>query len=230
MFFDPVYLLFVMPGILLGLWATFKTRTTFDRYSHVESAKRITGAEAASRLLSGAGIHDVRIEETDGFLSDHYDPAAKVLRLSPGVYHSDSIAAIGVAAHETGHALQYEYGYGPIKIRSAILPATQFATTVSPYMILIGLLTAFEWLAIAGVAFFGLSVVFQLLTLPVEFNASSRALKALGDGGLLTSAELPGAKKVLRAAAMTYVAALFVSLMSLIRLIILLGGRGRRDR
>ena len=128
MFFDPVYLLFVMPGILLGLWATFKTRTTFDRYSHVESAKRITGAEAASRLLSGAGIHDVRIEETDGFLSDHYDPAAKVLRLSPGVYRSDSIAAIGVACHEAGHAIQHATSYGALGLRSALVPAVNLAS------------------------------------------------------------------------------------------------------
>lgn len=138
MFFDPVYLLFVMPGILLGLWATFKTRTTFDRYSHVESAKRITGAEAASRLLSGAGIHDVRIEETDGFLSDHYDPAAKVLRLSPGVYRSDSIAAIGVACHEAGHAIQHATSYGALGFAQRAGSGRQPGESGSVYLFLCG--------------------------------------------------------------------------------------------
>ena len=226
---DYWYLILVVPALLVALFAQVKVQSTFKKYSQIGTRSGLSGAEASMNIQRQNGIR-VPLEQVKGSMTDHYDPRANVIRLSETVYGVRSIAAIGVAAHETGHALQYENGYGPIKIRSAILPATQFATTGSPYMILIGLLTAFEWLAIAGVAFFGLSVVFQLLTLPVEFNASSRALKALGDGGLLTSEELEGAKHVLSAAAMTYVAALFVSLMSLIRLIILLGGRGRRDR
>ena len=226
---DYWYLILVVPALLVALFAQVKVQSTFKKYSQIGTRSGLSGAEASMNIQRQNGIR-VPLEQVKGSMTDHYDPRANVIRLSETVYGVRSIAAIGVAAHESGHALQYENGYGPIKIRRAILPATQFATTVSPYMILIGLLTAFEWLAIAGVAFFGLSVVFQLLTLPVEFNASSRALKALGDGGLLTSEELEGAKHVLSAAAMTYVAALFVSLMSLIRLIILLGGRGRRDR
>ena len=226
---DYWYLILVVPALLVALFAQVKVQSTFKKYSQIGTRSGLSGAEASMNIQRQNGIR-VPLEQVKGSMTDHYDPRANVIRLSETVYGVRSIAAIGVAAHETGHALQYENGYGPIKIRSAILPATQFATTVSPYMILIGLLTAFEWLAIAGVAFFGLSVVLQRLTLPVEFNASSRALKALGDGGLLTSEELEGAKHVLSAAAMTYVAALFVSLMSLIRLIILLGGRGRRDR
>ena len=226
---DYWYLVLVVPALLIALFAQIKVQSTFKKYSRIGTRSGLSGAEASLNIQRQNDIH-VPLEQVKGSMTDHYDPRSNVICLSETVYGVRSIAAIGVAAHETGHALQYEKGYGPIKIRSAILPATQFATKLSPYMILIGLITLIEWLTVAGVAFFGLSVVFQLLTLPVEFNASSRALKALGDGGLLTSEELEGARRVLSAAAMTYVAALFVSLMSLIRLIILFGGRGRRNR
>lgn len=228
MWFDYWYFVLVVPALLVALFAQIKVQSTFKKYSRIGTRSGLSGMEASLNIQYQNGIH-VPLEQVKGSMTDHYDPRTNVIRLSETVYGVRSIAAIGVAAHETGHALQYEKGYGPIKIRSAILPATQFAATVSPYMILVGLLASLEWLTVAGVAFFSLSVAFQLLTLPVEFNASSRALKALGDGGLLTSEELAGAKRVLSAAAMTYVAALFVSLMSLLRLIILLGGRGRRN-
>ncbi len=228
MWFDYWYFVLVVPALLVALFAQIKVQSTFKKYSRIGTRSGMSGMEAPLNIQYQNGIH-VPLEQVKGSMTDHYDPRTNVIRLSETVYGVRSIAAIGVAAHETGHALQYEKGYGPIKIRSAILPATQFAATVSPYMILVGLLASLEWLTVAGVAFFSLSVAFQLLTLPVEFNASSRALKTLGDGGLLTSEELAGAKRVLSAAAMTYVAALFVSLMSLLRLIILLGGRGRRN-
>ena len=229
MFFDPVYLLFVMPGILLGLWATFKTRTTFDRYSHVESAKRITGAEAASRLLSGAGIHDVRIEETDGFLSDHYDPAAKVLRLSPGVYRSDSIAAIGVACHEAGHAIQHATSYGALGLRSALVPAVNLASPGAYIFFFAGFLLHMQPLIWIGIVCFGLAVLFALVTLPVEYDASERAKKLMVSSGIVSGDEAKGASEVLSAAFLTYVAAAVTALLTLLYYLYRSGLLSRRD-
>lgn len=227
--FDIYYLVLILPAMLLGLWAQARVNSTFNRYSHVRCRQGYTGSQIARRILDANGLTDVRIEGIRGNLTDHYDPTARVVRLSDSVYDSPSIAAIGVAAHETGHALQYAKGYAPIQIRSAILPATRIGSTLAPYLVIAGLIFSFYPLAYAGIALFTLAVLFQLVTLPVEFNASARALRALEGNGMMTQEELDGAKRVLTAAAMTYVAALFVSLMSLLRLVLIVLGRGRRD-
>ncbi len=226
-FVDKWYLILVVPALLVTLWAQIKVQTTFKKYNQIGSRGGLSGAEASAAIQRQNGIH-VPLEMVKGSLSDHYDPRANVIRLSETVYGVRSIAAVGVAAHETGHAMQYAQGYAPIQIRNAIVPVTRIASGVSIYMVLFGLLF-WEPLAMLGVAFFGFSVVFQLLTLPVEFNASSRAMKALRESGVLTEEELSGARKVLTAAAMTYVAALFLSLMSFLRLLLIVGGRRRND-
>lgn len=227
MWIDYWYLVLVVPALLVSVYAQVKVQSAFKKYSQMGTRSGLSGAEASALIQRQNGIQ-IPIEQVKGSMTDHFDPRTNVIRLSETVCGVRSVAAIGVAAHETGHALQYEEGYGPIKIRAAILPVTNFATSVSPVMILVGLLASWQWLAMAGVAFFALSVLFQLLTLPVEFNASSRALKALSAGGVLTTEELDGAKKVLSAAALTYVAALLVSLMNLLRLLLIVAGRGRR--
>lgn len=224
---DYWYLVLVVPALLVSVYAQVKVQSAFKKYSQMGTRSGLSGAEASALIQRQNGIQ-IPIEQVKGSMTDHFDPRTNVIRLSETVCGVRSVAAIGVAAHETGHALQYEEGYGPIRIRAAILPVTNFATSVSPAMILVGLLASWQWLAMAGVAFFALSVLFQLLTLPVEFNASSRALKALSAGGVLTAEELDGAKKVLSAAALTYVAALLVSLMNLLRLLLIVAGRGRR--
>ena len=198
------------------------------------SVRRITGAEAAQRVLRNNGVQGVRIERVSGKLTDHYDPRTNVIRLSQDVYDNTSTAAIGVACHEAGHAVQYAVGYAPIKLRAAIIPVTNFGSRLAMPLILLGLLfSAFgqmaESLIYLGIACFGLSLVFQLVTLPVEFNASRRALQAIEDGGILTPEEQQGAKKTLTAAALTYVAATAVSLAQLLRLIAIFGGRRRND-
>lgn len=226
-FVDKWYLILVVPALLVTLWAQIKVQTTFKKYNQIGTRGGLSGAEASAAIQRQNGIR-VPLEMVKGSLSDHYDPRANVIRLSETVYGVRSIAAVGVAAHETGHAMQYAQGYAPIQIRNAIVPVTRIASGVSIYMVLFGLLF-WEPLAMLGVAFFGFSVVFQLLTLPVEFNASSRAMKALRESGVLTEEELSGARKVLTAAAMTYVAALFLSLMSFLRLLLIVGGRRRND-
>ena len=226
-FVDKWYLILVVPALLVTLWAQIKVQTTFKKYNQIGTRGGLSGAEASAAIQRQNGIH-VPLEMVKGSLSDHYDPRANVIRLSETVYGVRSIAAVGVAAHETGHAMQYAQGYAPIQIRNAIVPVTRIASGVSIYMVLFGLLF-WEPLAMLGVAFFGFSVVFQLLTLPVEFNASSRDMKALRESGVLTEEELSGARKVLTAAAMTYVAALFLSLMSFLRLLLIVGGRRRND-
>ena len=227
-YFDPSYVL-ILIGLLLSMAASAKVNSTYARYARVGARCGMTGAEAAKRLLNSQGIYDVTVRRVPGKLTDHYDPRNKTVNLSESVYGSTSIAAIGVAAHETGHALQYAKGYAPIQIRSAILPATRIGSTLAPYLVIAGLIFSFYPLAYAGIALFTLAVLFQLVTLPVEFNASARALRALEGNGMMTQEELDGAKRVLTAAAMTYVAALFVSLMSLLRLVLIVLGRGRRD-
>lgn len=227
-FFDYWYLVLVVPALLVAAWAQFKVQSTFKKYSQVGTRQGLTGAQASELIQRQAGLR-VPIEATRGNLTDHFDPKTNVIRLSEPVYGVASISAVGVAAHETGHAIQYEQGYGPIRLRAAILPVTRIGSTLAPYLVIAGLIFSFYPLAYAGVAFFSLAVLFQLITLPVEFNASSRALQALSAGGLMTEEELAGAKKVLSAAAMTYVAALFVSLMSLLRLIFIVAGCSRRD-
>ena len=234
MFFDWTYVVLVLPCVLLSLWASSSVNSTFKRYSQQHSRRGITGAQAAERVLRSNGVSGVRIERVSGNLTDHYDPKANVIRLSDSVYGSTSTAAIGVACHEAGHAVQYAVGYAPIKLRAAIIPLTNFGSKLAMPLILIGILLSalgeisytFVYL---GIACFGLSLVFQLITLPVEFNASRRAMQAIESGNLLTEEEQRGARKTLRAAAMTYVAATAVALAQLLRLIMIFGGRRRRD-
>lgn len=232
--FDPTYLYIVLPCILLSLWASSNVNSTFKRYSQHHSIRRITGAQAAQRVLSANGVSGVKIERVSGNLTDHYDPKSNVIRLSDSVYDSTSVASIGVACHEAGHAVQYAQSYAPIKLRAAIIPVTNFGSKLAMPLILLGiLLSAFAdmsyTLVYVGIACFGLSLLFQLITLPVEFNASRRAMTAIEEGNLLTDEEQRGAKKTLKAAAMTYVAATAVALAQLLRLILLFGGRRRRN-
>ena len=231
--FDWTYIAIVLPCIILSLWASSNVNNTFKKYSNQFSYRHISGAEAARRVLSGHGIHNVRIERVSGNLTDHFDPKTNVIRLSDSIYDNTSTAAIGVACHEAGHAVQYAQDYAPIKLRAAIVPVTNFGSKLAMPLILLGLVLSFMGnfsytLVYLGIACFGLSVVFQLVTLPVEFNASRRALRAIEQGQLLTDEELKGAKKTLSAAAMTYVAATAVAMAQLLRLLILFGGRGRR--
>ena len=232
--FDWTYLVLVLPCLILSLWASSSVKSTFNRYSNQYSSRRITGADAAMRVLRSNGVHDVRIERVAGELTDHFDPKSNVIRLSDGVYDSTSTAAIGVACHEAGHAVQYATHYAPIKLRAAIIPITNFGSKLAMPLILLGVVLSFMGnlsytFIYLGIACFGFSLVFQLITLPVEFNASRRAVRAIADAGILTQQELVGAKRTLKAAAMTYVAATAVALAQLLRLIVLFGGRRRRD-
>ena len=232
--FDWTYLVLVLPCFLLSLWASSSVKSTFRRYSTQYSARRITGADAAAKVLRNNGVQNVRIERISGNLTDHFDPKTNVIRLSDSVYDSTSTAAIGVACHEAGHAVQYATHYTPIKLRAAIIPVTNFGSKLALPLILIGILLSFAGnlsytLVYLGIACFSLSLIFQLITLPVEFNASRRAIRAIEDTGILSVQELVGARKTLKAAAMTYVAATAVSLAQLLRLIVLFGGRRRRD-
>ena len=233
-YFDWTYIVLVLPCILLSLWASSNVKSTFNRYAKQYSSRRITGADAAHRVLSANGVTGVRIERVSGNLTDHFDPKTNVIRLSDGVYDSTSTAAIGVACHEAGHAVQYAKGYGPIKLRAAIIPVTNFGSRLAMPLILLGvLLSAFMEasysLVYLGIACFGLSLVFQLVTLPVEFNASRRAMQAIEQVNILTDEEQKGARKTLTAAALTYVAATAVALSQLLRLLVIFGGRRRRD-
>lgn len=232
--FDWTYLVIILPCILLSLWASSNVNNTFKRYSSQFSGRGITGAEAAQRVLRNNGVHNVRIERVSGNLTDHFDPKTNVIRLSDQVYNNTSTAAIGVACHEAGHAVQYAQNYGPIRLRAAIVPMTNLGSKLAMPLILMGVLLSFlgnfsYTLVYVGIACFGLSVIFQLITLPVEFNASRRALTAIEEGGILSDDEQRGAKKTLTAAAMTYVAATAVAMAQLLRLLILFGGRGRRS-
>lgn len=234
MFFDYTYLVLVMPAVLLAMWASSRVNSTFRRYQSQLSRRRVTGAAAARAVLDANGLFHVRIERVSGNLTDHYDPRTNVIRLSDSVYSSTSTASIGVAAHEAGHAIQYAVHYAPIKLRAAIIPITNIGSQLAMPLVLIGLLfagrsAAFLNIAYLGIACFGLSTLFQLVTLPTEFNASRRALAAIESGNLLDPDEMTGARKTLSAAAMTYVAALAVSLAQLLRLLILVGGRRRND-
>ena len=232
--FDWTYLVISLPCMILSLWASSNVNNTFKRYSNQYSRRGITGAEAAQRVLRNHGVHNVRVEHISGNLTDHFDPKTNVIRLSDQVYNNTSTAAIGVACHEAGHAVQYAQNYGPIKLRAAIVPVTNLGSKLAMPLILVGILLSFlgnfsYTLVYVGIACFSLSVVFQLVTLPVEFNASRRALTAIADGGILAEDELKGAKKTLTAAALTYVAATAVAMAQLLRLLILFGGRGRRS-
>ena len=228
MFFDPLYLVFALPGLLLGLYAQSRVKSNFNKYAKVRTERNITGAEVARQLLDAQGLYEVAIEETQGFLSDHYDPRSKVLRLSPDVYRTPSIAAAGVAAHEMGHALQDAGGYFPLQIRSALVPAAQFGSSLAPWLFIGGLLLNFTGLAWVGVIMFAAAVLFTIITLPVEFDASARAKKLLVSSGVLFGDEIEGVNKVLNSAAWTYVAAAVSAIGTLLYYVLLLSG-GRRD-
>ncbi len=222
---DYTYLVLVVPALIISLFAQYRVKSTFSRYSQERCVSGLTGAETARRILELNGIYDIRIEHISGDLTDHYSPNEKVIRLSDSVYNVQSIAAVGVAAHECGHAVQYAVGYAPIKVRNAIIPVTNIGSTLSFPILLIGLILNFQALVLVGIALFSIVTLFQLLTLPVEFDASRRALKTIDERGMLTPEEYTGAKKVLSAAAMTNVAALLTSLAQLLRLMLLYGRR-----
>ena len=229
--FDPLYMMLWLPGVILASLASFYTKSTFSHYSRVAASSGMTGAEAARRLLENAGIRNVRIERTGGFLSDHYDPSAQVLRLSDGVYESRSLAAIGVACHEAGHAIQHATGYGPLGLRSALVPAASLGSNLAFPLLLLGLILQWQGLVLIGVGAFALAVLFTLVTLPVEYNASARAKTLMVSSGIVSSREARDAGAVLNAAFMTYVASAVSSLLMLLYFLIrsgLLGG-SRRD-
>lgn len=230
-----MHFIWVLPAVLFAMYASYKVRRTFDKYSNSLSRRRLTGADAARRVLNANGLSDIAVELVAGKLTDHYDPKAKVIRLSEATYSSCSTAAIGVAAHEAGHAVQHATGYLPIKLRSAIIPATNIGSRLAMPLIFLGILLSaygaqYSVIAYIGVALFGLSAVFQLVTLPTEFNASRRAIEAIEQCGLLDGEEIAETKKVLSAAAMTYVAALAVALMQLLRLVFIVRDSSNRRR
>ena len=226
-FYDYYYVVLVLPAIIFSLVIQFKLKSTYNKYSGIGNMRGITGAQAANMVLSYYGVTDVSIEPTSGTMTDHYDPTQKVIRLSEGVYNSASIAAIGIACHEAGHAAQHAEGYAPIKIRNSILPVCNIGSKLSIPLLIIGIIVGFEPLVWIGIGFFAFTALFQFVTLPVEFNASNRAIMVIESNGLLSFEEKTGAQKVLKAAAMTYVAALAVSLAQLLRLIFKFTGRRR---
>lgn len=228
LYLDEYYLLLCVPALLLSLLAQWKVKSSYRKYSQIGNTRGLTGAAAAKRVLDFYGIYDVRIERVSGKLTDHFDPTNKVIRLSSGVFDGISIAAVGIACHEAGHAAQHAEGYTPIKIRSAIIPITRFGSTAGIFIALLGYLLAFDPLVSIGLLLYFFIVLFQLVTLPVEFNASSRAIKVISETNMLTAAELPQAKNMLSAAAMTYVAALIVSFANFLRILLRFSGRRRR--
>lgn len=228
--YDISYILILIPVLIFSLWAQASVTSTFNRYQKVTNKRRMTGYDAARLILDRNGLYDVQIEQIAGNLTDHYDPKANVIRLSDAVFSTPSIAAVGVAAHEAGHAVQYATNYGPIRLRASIVSLTQFASRWSIYILMFGILFSFGALAYVGFWLYAVVAFFQLVTLPVEFNASRRAITALEDGGALDREELSGAKKVLSAAAMTYVAALLSALLQLLRLWSIVSSNDRRRR
>ena len=225
--FDIYYFILVVPALLLSLWAQYKVNSTYSKYSQIGSARKLTGSQAARAILDMNGLQHVALERISGNLTDHFDPKTNVVRLSDGVYNNYSIAAVGVAAHECGHAVQFAQGYSPMKLRSAIIPITNLGSTVSVPLILLGFMMGLEGLVTVGILLFSTVALFQLVTLPVEFNASRRAMASIREQNLLYDDEMEGVKKVLSAAALTYVAALLVSLMQLLRFIMLANRRRR---
>ncbi len=225
-FYDPTWWL-IIAGMILCLIASGNVSATYRRYSKIDNARGMTASEVAERILKGAGIYEVRIERIEGDLTDHYDPKNKVVRLSESVYHSSSVAAIGVAAHECGHVIQHYGGYVPIRVRNAIVPVVNFGSKMSWPLILLGILFGLTSLVDIGIILFSVVLLFQLVTLPVEFNASKRAIRIIRDDGILRGDEVVGAKKVLNAAALTYVAGTIATALQVLRLFLLFGRRRR---
>ena len=227
-YYDYTYWMMLLLVLLITIYAQAKVSSNFNKYSRITNRRYLTGAQAAEAVLRQHGIYDVRIERVAGKLTDHYDPRTNVIRLSSSVYDSPTIAAVGVAAHEAGHAVQYAVGYGPIRLRSALIPVTQVGSQFGIVLLFLGIILSFEPLFLVGIVLFGATTVFQLVTLPVEYNASHRAIETIESGHLLDDEELVGAKKVLSAAALTYVAALLTSVVQLLRFILLFAGRNDR--
>jgi Zn-dependent membrane protease YugP len=229
MFFDPMYFVFALPALILAMIAQWRVSAAVNRYSRVPTGRGFTGARVARALLDSAGLHDVAVERVGGVLSDHYDPRTRTLRLSPGVFDTPSVAAVGIAAHETGHALQHADHYLPLQARSAIVPIVQFGSFLGPIVFFIGLLLNFTELAWGGVILFAGVALFALITLPVEFDATRRAKRMLAEHGFATGEESRGVNAVLDAAALTYVAGLAQALSTLLYYVFLLTGMRRRD-
>lgn len=226
--YDYYYIILVLPAVLLSLIAQIAVKSTYSRMSRVQNRSGLTGAAAAARVLSYYGITNVRIEPINGNLTDHYDPRDNVIRLSQKVFSGSSIASVGIACHEAGHAAQHAEGYAPIKVRNAILPIANIGSSAGIWLAVIGYILGYSFLTTFGIVLFSAVVVFQLVTLPIEFNASARAMKVINETGMLAEEEQRGARKVLTAAAMTYVAALLVSIMSLLRLILRYNSKNNR--
>jgi Zn-dependent membrane protease YugP len=226
--YDP-YIILVIPAFLFAMYAQFKVKSTFNKYRRVLNTRGLTGADVARTILDKSGLYDVVVEPVRGELTDHYDPRTKVVRLSETVYSSASVAALGVAAHETGHAIQHQVRYAPLALRSSLVPVAGIGSSFGPYLAIFGLIFSIDSLVSIGIILYTLAVAFYLVTLPVEFNASSRAIRALETTGILTYDEIGPAKKVLSAAAMTYVASAAVAIASLLRLVLLAAGNRRND-
>ena len=229
MIFDPLYIIMIVPALILSVYAQIKVKSTYAKFSKMSTYRGITGAQAAREILRSAGVHGVDIELTRGFLSDHYDPRSRVLRLSESVYSGDSIASVGVAAHEAGHAIQHAHGYAPLKLRSALVTISSLGSNLAWPLLIIGFIFMAQSLILAGIIFFSLAVLFQIVTLPVEFNASSRALQALPASGILSDTEVRGARKVLSAAALTYVAAATAAILQLVYFLLRAGLLGNNE-
>lgn len=221
-------ILLILPGFFISLWAQIKVKSTFNKYSKMTTSRGLSGYGAARRILDANGLSHVKIEQIRGELTDHYDPRTNVIRLSEAVYHATSPAAIGVAAHEAGHAIQYAKNYGPINLRAKLVSVTNIGSALSMPIFFIGLIMSSPYLTLLGIVLYSLVTIFQLVTLPVEFDASSRAMSVLSSCGILNENELKASQKVLSAAAMTYVAALLTSLLTLLRLLLLANGRNNR--
>lgn len=229
MYFDPMYFVFAVPALLFGLWAQWKVKSAFGKYSNVANSTGYTGADIARRLLDSQGLRHVSVEAVPGELTDHYDPRAKVVRLSEATMYRNSVAAIGVVAHEVGHAIQDAENYAPMRTRAAILPVANIGSILGPYIFMLGIFINMFGLALLGLLLFGAAALFQAVTLPVEYNASNRAMRLLVDNGLVTSYDAGMARQVLDAAALTYVAALLQSLAQVLYYAMLLSGNRRRD-
>lgn len=227
-FWDPTMII-VVPALILSMYAQVKVNSTFNHYSKVLSARGMTGADAARYILNKNGLYDIPIERVEGYLSDHYDPRTRVVRLSPGVYGSSSLAAVGVAAHEVGHAIQHDSGYLPLYIRNTVIPVTQIGSYLSIPLVILGVILGSKPFVEFGIILFTAIVFFQLITLPVEYNASHRAIDTLGGEGILSAQELKGTRKVLNAAALTYVAAAVMAVFQLLRLLVISGAIGGSD-